>query len=707
MRKFAVLLSALLLPPLAGAATVTYNTALEQVNGTISKIGLDPAANFLVVGTTSAGAAVISISPSGALNWTWLVPSTATLNAPASVFGIDGSTYLVGNGLLSIPNAPILYVGANVKPSFIAKIDSSGNPVSVSYLGDDTPTAIALDSSGNLYATGSGDTSGFTAKINPALNTVLYINNSIAGQLIAAGPNGEVVLEVRALGFGPGLGIVPDQFLQTTVVLDSNGNQLYSSPGAYLHQFVNSMQVDGAGNIYLAGSVTGNFLPVTTDAIQPFFPSLPVDAGALAPPSGICLPDLLFGGQDCTFNGSPSPAAGQISGFVSVLSADASTILYSTYFGGTGATTLSTLSIDETNSRILLAGYTNSSDTPGLDPSNARCIPSIFSAELSLDGSSVLPTVPAGFSVPANSSAIYPSLVGVAPAYPAPAMVELPSGVVALAYSDPDVALVNRSTSSPVACLTNSPDLHPTRTVAPGQLLTIFGSGLEDRAWIAAPMNGQYPTASPDQLSITVNGVPAPLLYTSPDQINVQIPFEISGSSAASLVLSSPALGSVSQNLRVVASNPTVFEVPVEPGDCLTSWAGEMNTIAKNADGTRSSCENPAQPGSVVRFYLNGLGLVDGPQTTGALIQKGATASVQASLGVAPPNGWSLVDITPLFGSITGMYAVDINVGTSGYDVAAYLGLNGMQTTDVVDIRVVPDATQISAINPEVKRARR
>jgi hypothetical protein len=111
MRKFAVLLGALLISRLVGAATVTYNTALEQVNGTVSKNGVDPAGNLLVVGTTSAGAAVISISPSGALNWTWVTSSTANLNGNASVFGPDGSTYLIGTGLLPIPNGPFLTWG--------------------------------------------------------------------------------------------------------------------------------------------------------------------------------------------------------------------------------------------------------------------------------------------------------------------------------------------------------------------------------------------------------------------------------------------------------------------------------------------------------------------------------------------------------------------------------------------------------------------
>ena len=273
-------------------------------------------------------------------------------------------------------------------------------------------------------------------------------------------------------------------------------------------------------------------------------------------------------------------------------------------------------------------------------------------------------------------------------------MAELPSGIVALTSNDPDIALVDRSQASPVACVTNSSELNPTRTVTPGQLLTIFGSGLGTDAWAAAPVNGRYPTVSPDQVSATVNGVPAPLLYTSPDQINLQVPFEIAGSSIATLVINTSALGSVSQNLRVVQSNRTAFEVPVEPGECLTSWAGEMHTLAINADGTRNSCSNPAKPGSVVRIFVNGLGLIDGPQTTGALIPPGATTNADFILDTTPVNGWSVSQTTPLVGSLTGMYAVDINVGTSGYDVSAYLN-NDLENFSVVNIRVAPDVSQL------------
>jgi uncharacterized protein (TIGR03437 family) len=678
MRKFAVVLCALLISRLAGAAVVTYNTGLESSYPTIRNIGVDPAGNLLVV-TNSVSYSVTSISPTGAVNWVWTPPFGA-YNPPVSAFGSDGSTYISAAAPPGIANSSVLLAGTVSQPYYIARIDPSGNQVWAAYLGDYVPKAIAVDLTGNVYLTGVSavDSTLFTTKLNAAGNSILYLNRSVGGPLIAVGSTGKAVIDVTTQING--LYPLEDQVTQTIVVLDTNGNELSASYSAASRQQINALQVDSAGNIYLAGW-SGPGLPLTSDAFQPEFPSLPIDMGTLAPPIGDCDPTMAEGVDDCTFAGSPSPAAGQLSGFVTILSPDASKTLYSTYFGGSGATILTGLSVDEARGHILLAGYTNASDTPGLDPANARCIPSLFSAEMSLDGSALLPTIPVGFTVPANAIRFA-------------TMAELPSGVVALSYDDPDIALVDRSQASPVACITNSSELNPTRTVAPGQLLTVFGSGLGSSAWAAAPVNGKYPTVSPDQVSATVNGIPAPLLYTSPDQINLQVPFEVAGSSTATLIINTSTLGTVSQNLRVVWPNRTLFEVPVEPGECLTSWAGEKHTLAINADGTRNSCNNPAKPGSVVRIFVNGLGLLDGPQVTGGLIPPGATTVAEFMLDTTPVNGWSVAQTTPLVGSLTGMYAVDINVGTSGYDVSAYLN-NDLENFSVVNIRVAADVTEL------------
>ncbi len=55
--------------------------------------------------------------------------------------------------------------------------------------------------------------------------------------------------------------------------------------------------------------------------------------------------------------------------------------------------------------------------------------------------------------------------------------------------------------------------------------------------------------------------------------------------------------------------------------------------------------------------------------------------------------------IKPLGGSITGMYAVDVNVGDLGYDAVFPLTINGVAVGDLVDIRVVPDTTLVAGTN--------
>ncbi len=217
--------------------------------------------------------------------------------------------------------------------------------------------------------------------------------------------------------------------------------------------------VDSSGNIYVAGTTLSFDYPVTSNAIQTAFPSLPIDVGNLAPPSGLCLPNFFFGGLDCSFPGSPSPARARASGYLSILDSSGSSLLYSTYFGGSGSTLLSALSLDETRGEILLAGVSNSSDLPGIASGYAKCLPAVFGAGLTLDGYALLSTVPVAFDFASS-----PPFAEIAPG-----LSEIAGGAVALAaVSSPDIAIVDRSSSSPLACSANSADQQPTRYVAPG-----------------------------------------------------------------------------------------------------------------------------------------------------------------------------------------------------------------------------------------------
>ena len=96
-------------------------------------------------------------------------------------------------------------------------------------------------------------------------------------------------------------------------------------------------------------------------------------------------------------------------------------------------------------------------------------------------------------------------------------------------------------------------------------------------------------------VSVTVNGVPAPLKYVSPLQINFQIPYE---TGAGTAVLGVNNNGQVaSDSFQVAPSGPGIFNVFVDPtGAVVTS----------------------APPGGILTLFITGDGDASPPIATGA-----------------------------------------------------------------------------------------
>src|SRR6202035_4655016 len=95
--------------------------------------------------------------------------------------------------------------------------------------------------------------------------------------------------------------------------------------------------------------------------------------------------------------------------------------------------------------------------------------------------------------------------------------------------------------------------------VAPGQLLTLYGTSLAPSSPLT-PSNGFPPSFN--GVTVTFNGIPAPILYTSGIQINMQVPYEIAGQTQVTMQVSSQSAAtplSESYILGVVAIQPSVF----------------------------------------------------------------------------------------------------------------------------------------------------
>ena len=194
--------------------------------------------------------------------------------------------------------------------------------------------------------------------------------------------------------------------------------------------------------------------------------------------------------------------------------------------------------------------------------------------------------------------------------------------------------------------LTNAASYTP--TVAPGELISIFGAGLA-----ATPASAtQVPL--PTQLSgaqVTVNGVAAPLLYASPQQLNVQIPLETQSGTANVQV--TPSEGASTMTVQVVATAPAIFSLDQQgtgPGAILHGTTYQV-----------VSDSNPAAAGEIISIFCTGLGAVNPPAQTGAIPPdppSQSAAAVQVSVAG--------VTVQPLYAGVApgypGLYQINAQV---------------------------------------------
>ena len=96
----------------------------------------------------------------------------------------------------------------------------------------------------------------------------------------------------------------------------------------------------------------------------------------------------------------------------------------------------------------------------------------------------------------------------------------------------------------------NAASLAVPGVLAPGVILSVFGTSLSDGT-TAMDLSTQLPTRLAGA-RLLVNGIPAPLIYASPKQINAQFPVELSATTAVIQVEVTSASGtSNSQSVNV------------------------------------------------------------------------------------------------------------------------------------------------------------
>jgi len=662
--SFLLALFLLALSP-AWTGSLTSIVTLPNQPG-VTAMQQDTAGNVYIAGSVAAGAFVAKLSGGGATVQFWKTFANSGVGALA--LAPDGSILIAGStsSFPVTPNAAEPQSTGNLT-GYFARLDANGDVVYATYLNGSSlalpqfspnPLAIATDAAGNAYITGQGlfdSTPGALPLVNfygsgffviklDALGKIVFTTSAAGGASIAVDAQGfiyvagseqydypvpltsgafqsTVVFHICSGDTGtPDGGIQEGCNHQYIVKLSPTGTAIVY--GTWLSGSYGAVPaglwVDGDGNALVAGSTQSSDYPTTPGAFQSNdFATLPPVKNA----------------QIGIFNQMAIPAPPTTS-YVTKLNAAGNGLLFSTFLGGSLEDTITSLAPDS-EGNINLAGLAQSPDLPGLTPIPDACRPSYlyptpFVTRLSADGSALSETQLA-YGLVVNPFAA-----------PSPLLASFGAQEIVSVLAGTSLASLDLFVPTPsFACATDAADMAPLAQIAPGQLVSLFGEGI-----------------GVGQTSVSFHGVPAPVLYSSPNQINVQVPYEVASQSNVSMEISNGGAAVGSRDFMVSPIQPSAFVLPGY-AICQTTITNSLLPVALNVDGSENSCGNPASVGDTVTLFVNGLGLAGGQPATGAIASSPATPLV---LPVSIFGDAVLVSAESDPGSVNGVWAIRVKI---------------------------------------------
>ena len=176
------------------------------------------------------------------------------------------------------------------------------------------------------------------------------------------------------------------------------------------------------------------------------------------------------------------------------------------------------------------------------------------------------------------------------------------------------------------------------------------------------------------------DGIPAPLLYVSDNQINAVTPSGLASKASTQVCVVFQGSQTNCIYAGIALASPGVFLSGVATNN-PTPFAA-----AVNQDGTVNSAQHPASVGSIVSIYATGLGMITPAPTDGAAISLPLPANVlPVQVLFTDPN---FHDPLPLLDTV--LYA-----GPAPFEVVGLTQINVPATAAVTLQVTLPDGTAV------------
>jgi uncharacterized protein (TIGR03437 family) len=579
---------------------------------------------------------IAKVNPAGtALVYSTFLGGEDNDNGAGLALALDGSVYVTGltlsNDFPVTPDAFQTTRRAEPETSFVAKLNAAGSVLEYStYLGGSQARGIAVDASGSAYVTGtvtlpgfpttpgafratfSGFNDAFVTKLRPDGSGVAYSTflglafpeafflPALAPNSIAVDSTGAAVVGGSARAGFPVTAGAPQPAFRGMIdgyvaKLRPDGSSLVYSTylGGTELDGVSSIALDGAGNAYVGGFTNSVDFPTTTGAFQP---------------AATSEPRLFFGRFYPRF------------GFLTKLD-PAGALVYSTYLGGSANIVLSSVAVDAAGN-ALVPGATDAPDFPTTPDALQPCVgnefgyANAFLAKFNPGATALLYATYLGGNVRDDGAAVAVDRSG--NAYltgrsdstdfsATPGALGVPAGQVFLSKID----LAAPSPSPAVTCVSNAAS-RAAGAVSAGEIVSILGSGLGPDQAVPLRVESGRLTTSLASTRVLFDGVPAPLVMVSAGHVNAVVPYAVANRASTNMQVEAAGRVVASRTVPVRQYSPALFTL---------NGSGVGGAAALNQNGTVNSPANPADRGSFVSLYVNGLALampsrVDGEVAT-------------------------------------------------------------------------------------------
>jgi adhesin/invasin len=213
--------------------------------------------------------------------------------------------------------------------------------------------------------------------------------------------------------------------------------------------------------------------------------------------------------------------------------------------------------------------------------------------------------------------------------------------------------------------------------IAPGSFVALFGSGMGTQTATATAL--PFPKLL-GNVSLTVNGIPAPLYFVSPGFIKFVVPYGVTGLTAT-IVVTANNVASNAVDIPLAASAPGIFSLPQN---------GLGDGALRHGNATIISAANPAKIGETIEMYLTGMGgvtpaLLDGAPAPLAEPLARVTGPVAVTIGGVPCE----VAFSGLTPGLAGLYQLNIKIPAGLVPGSYSLAVQTLEGfTDMVNIWV-------------------